>query len=283
MLHWARPTPPAWAAHGRGAPQGPIELTDGGKAVVGDRRERAGDDLLHCHRHGRPEVAHGRDLADHPLGDYCLCGRARERRLTGEHLVQHAAETVLVRASVNRAVAHRLLGTHVGRCAERQAGLGDPLPAGRVQRTGHAEVGDPCLALAEQDVFGLEVAVDHPVVMRMVEGAGDLMGEIECEVERKLGLAPEQIAEGLAPDVGHGVPEHAAILARVEDGKDVGVVEARGQADLAQEALGTERGGKLGTEHLEGDGPVVAEVVGQIDDRHPAAADLVLEPVSARK
>ena len=50
--------------------------------------------------------------------------------------------------------------------------------------------------------------------------------------------------------------------------------------DLALEALGAERGGKLGEEDLEGDGAVVAEVLGQVDDGHAAAAELALEGVA---
>ena len=50
--------------------------------------------------------------------------------------------------------------------------------------------------------------------------------------------------------------------------------------DLAQEALGAERGGELGAEHLEGDLAVVLEVVGQVDRGHAAAPELALEHVA---
>ena len=58
------------------------------------------------------------------------------------------------------------------------------------------------------------------------------------------------------------------------------MLEPGGEADLALEALGAERGGELGEQDLEGDGPVVAEVVGQVDDGHAAAAELALEGVA---
>jgi hypothetical protein len=41
----------------------------------------------------------------------------------------------------------------------------------------------------------------------------------------------------------------------------MGMLEPRGEADLALEPLGAEGGGELGQQDLEGDGAVVAEVV----------------------
>ena len=60
------------------------------------------------------------------------------------------------------------------------------------------------------------------------------------------------------------------------------MLEPGGRADLAQEALGAEAAGELGVQHLEGDGAVVAEVAGEIDGGHAAAAELALERVSGR-
>ena len=53
-----------------------------------------------------------------------------------------------------------------------------------------------------------------------------------------------------------------------------------GESDLALEALGPERGGELGVEHLERDRPLVPEVVGEVDGGHAAAAELALEGVA---
>ena len=49
--------------------------------------------------------------------------------------------------------------------------------------------------------------------------------------------------------------------------------EPGGDADLAEEALGAHRGGELRVDHLEGDGPVVPEVVGEVDGGGAAAAE----------
>jgi hypothetical protein len=57
------------------------------------------------------------------------------------------------------------------------------------------------------------------------------------------------------------------------------MLEIRGCLDLLQEALGAE----LGPQDLHGDTPVVAEVVGKIDDRHSSGAELALDTVPARE
>ena len=91
----------------------------------------------------------------------------------------------------------------------------------------------------------------------------------------------EPVAEDLALDERHGEPELAGGLARVVDGQDVRVLQPGGEADLALEALGAERVGQLGVQHLERDGAVVPDVVREIDRRHAAAAELALDRVVA--
>ena len=58
------------------------------------------------------------------------------------------------------------------------------------------------------------------------------------------------------------------------------MLQPGGEADLALEALGPERGGQLGVEHLERHRPVVPEVLGEIDRGHAAAPELALERVA---
>ena len=65
----------------------------------------------------------------------------------------------------------------------------------------------------------------------------------------------------------------------VVDREDVRVLQPGRRPDLAQEPLGAEAAGERGEEDLEGDGAVVPEVAGQVDDGHAAAAELALEHV----
>jgi hypothetical protein len=122
--------------------------------------------------------------------------------------------------------------------------------------------------------------MDHAVVVGIVERPGGLGGDAEGVVYRELALPAEPVAERLALDERHGEPEAPRRFARVVDRQDVGMLQAGGEADLALKALGPEGGRELGEEDLEGDGAVVAEVLGQIHDGHAAAAELALERIA---
>ena len=166
------------------------------------------------------------------------------------------------------------------RRAERHPGLGHPGAAGLARGERDAEVGHQRAAVVQQDVLGLDVAVDHAVPVRVVEGVGHLAGDADRVVHRELLLAVEPVAQRLALDEGHDVEEVAVGLARVEQRKDVRVLQIGGELDLGEEPLGPDDGGQLGPEHLEGDPAVVAEVLGQIDGGHPAGPDLPVEAVA---
>jgi hypothetical protein len=58
------------------------------------------------------------------------------------------------------------------------------------------------------------------------------------------------------------------------------MLEPGGELDLALEPLGPERHGELGVVHLEGDGAVMLEVLGEKDRGHAAAAELPFERVA---
>ena len=183
-----------------------------------------------------------------------------------------------MRAS-SRLVARRLLGAHVGRRAHRQPGLGQAIVRPR-QGPRDAEVGDEGGAVAgEQQVLGLDVAVDHAVPVRVLERPGGLGGDPKRRVHRQLPLPPEPVAERLALDERHGEPELAGGLARVVDREDVRVLQPGGELDLALEALGAERVSEIGVQHLERDRPVVPQVLGEEDGGHAAAPELALEGV----
>ena len=57
-------------------------------------------------------------------------------------------------------------------------------------------------------------------------------------------------------------------------------MESRSETDLSKEPLGPKLGRQLGMEDLERDGTIVPDVVGQVDHRHAAAAELALEHVA---
>ena len=205
---------------------------------------------------------------------------AEKRRRPREHLVHHAAERVHVGAAVE-GVAGGLLGAHVDRRADDEPGAGDPLVRGGADRAGDAEVGDDRVARQEQHVAGLDVAVDDVEVVRVGERVGDLAGDRQRLLHRQRADPVELLPERLALDVGHDVVQDAGVLARVVDRQDVGMGQAGGDLDLAEEPLGAEREGDVGPQDLDRDPPPLPQVLGDEDGGHPAASDLAVDDVAA--
>src|SRR5439155_9409224 len=83
--------------------------------------------------------------------------------------------------------------------------------------------------------------------------------------------------------VGHDVVEESGCLSRVVQRQDVGVVEAGRGFDLAQKAVWTQGRRKLGLQNLDSDRAMVLEVCGEVDCRHPTAAELALDRVTVAK
>jgi len=90
----------------------------------------------------------------------------------------------------------------------------------------------------EQDVLGLDVAVDDVVLVGVAQGIGHLAGDLERVGKRKLPLPLESVAEGFPLHVGHYVIQEARGRARVVQRQDVRVAQLRRDLDLAQESLG---------------------------------------------
>jgi len=132
----------------------------------------------------------------------------------------------------------------------------------------------------EEDVLRLDVPMDDAVLVGVVQRAGGLPADLEGHIHGKLPLAANPVAEALALDEGHGEPQPAGDLARVQHGEDVRVLQPGGEADLALESLRPQRRGQLGVEHLERHRPVVPKVLGQVNDGHAPAAELALDLVA---
>src|SRR6266567_1108772 len=114
----------------------------------------------------------------------------------------------------------------------------------------------------------------------VAQGVRDLPGDLYGLLERELPLPLQSLAQRVALDIGHYVVQEALGSAGVVQRQDVGVGEPGRDFDLAQEALGTERRGDLGTQHLDGNGAAVTEIACEINRGHPAAPQLTLEGVA---
>ncbi len=256
------------------------ELGRGGEAVGRYPLESLGDGLVQHLGHGRPRGAERRRGLGEAPGDHALGRRAGERLRPGQHLVQHAAQAVDVAPAVRLGLARGLLRAHVGRRAHRDARLGEVLPACHADRLRDPEVGDQRFALVQHHVLGLDIAVHHPMPMRIVERGRHVPRDLQGVLDRQLLLPIESLTQRLALDVGHDIIEEIASLAGVVQWDDVRMVEPCRDLDLAEKPLGSQGGGQFGMQNLESDEPVVLDIPGQEDGRHAAATELPLERVA---
>src|SRR5208283_283325 len=136
-----------------------------------------------------------------------------------------------------------------------------------IQNLGVASGGD-------ENVGGLDVAMDNALGMRGIEGVGDFGGEGEDYLGIH-GAAADAVLEGGAFQKFHGDVGLLAALADVVDGADVGVIQRRSGAGLAAkafESLGI-AGDGVGQE-FERDKTAEFAVLGLVNDAHATAAEL---------
>ena len=112
-----------------------------------------------------------------------------------------------------------------------------------MQGPGDPEVGDDGLAPGQHDILRLDIPMDDPVLVGVLQGAADFACDLERRVERKLLFPREPLPERLALDERHHIVQQAIGLSGVIQREDVGVLEARGDFDLAEEPLAAEGSG----------------------------------------
>ena len=161
-----------------------------------------------------------------------------ERQAPGDHLEQHDAERVEVRARVDR-LAERLLGREVFERAEnRLVGGGAGLVAVEVER--QAEVGElhlvvrgqqeiPRLDVAMQDAEGVQGRESFERLRRPLHGVRDRQRACR-RIQR------QAIAERAAVDDLHGQEDRLAGLFDVEDPHDARMDDIAGDRGLAAQA-----------------------------------------------
>ena len=291
---------------GRGdAPRRRLEAERGGPGQrageLAHRRETVGRELGEClvqrsfHRLG-DVGAHGshgtRRIAEYAC-DHRLYAASRVWRIAGEHLVEHAGEREDIAASVDDVLGRDLLGAHVLGRPDEKPGLRDAGSPRSGHRERDAEVGDERVPIVEQDVLRLEVPVDDPVPVGIVERAGHFHRDRDRLADGQLALAPEPRAQRLAGHVRHDVEEEPrgvslgrelrAHLAGIEQGKQVRVLKARHHLDFGQKPVDPEHRPELMVQELECNGPMVLAILRQKHGGHASASDLALDVVSIRE
>src|SRR5215207_4297075 len=201
-----------------------------------------------------------------------------ERWRTGQHLVPNTSKSVQIRSSIH-CTAGSLLGTHVRGRTHSEPRHGQLFLTHR-ECLGYSKIGYSRLPLTEQDVLGLEVAVNDAFPVSVVEGGGNLPGNLECQLERQLTLAAKTIAQGLAAHIGHRVPQPPRRGPGVENRDDVRVLQAGGHADLALEALRSQSHRQFRMKQLERDRAIVAEISREVHRGHATTSELALDDVA---
>ncbi len=200
--------------------------------------------------------------------------RRAERRATREEGVEDRPQGVDVgRRPGPPRFAAGLLGGHVTWGPQDQARPRDPAVC--VEHLGQAEVGDlrPAV-MGQQDVRGLEVAVDDAQAVRVVDRPGQGLHQLGRLAGRQRG-AVAAIVETAAIDVLELQVGPAVVIAQVMDLDDRRVLQARDRLGLGQKAgRGLGPGVGAGQDHLQGADPVQVDLARLVNDAHTAAAQL---------
>ena len=207
--------------------------------------------------------------------------RPGERALACKKLVEDDAGAEQVGPVVARQPL-ALLGRHVRRRTQHHAGLREA--CGIDARD--AEIGDLDLAARRQDqVRGLDIAVDHAAFVCDVERQQQLRDDRDDVRQVETGLAVEVRAEPRPLDIFHRDEGDVFVLAILVDADDVGVVEAARGARLVLEPT-NELGSQIGVDEvhadrLDRDGALDVRVERFVDDPHCALAEDTLDFVLA--
>ena len=127
----------------------------------------------------------------------------------------------------------------------------------------------------EEDIGGLEVAMDHAPLM----GVGDRPGDLDHDAGRLLGItgtAGHLGGQGAgALDITHREKRSALVFPDFVDLDDVRVSQAGGRLGLLTEPGHVAVGGRTGrAHHFQGDGALQGDLDGLVDDAHASDSQL---------
>jgi hypothetical protein len=256
-----------------------------------DERRRAldpiGRGLLQQLLDDRPQasihVGHDGDLRLAMLLEHPERGRARERRVTHGELEQDAPEPIEIRPRVDRQRVQRLRRHIVGGSEHRQ---GTPIDSRERRSPRHPEVRDlGHLTGRDQDVGGLEVAVDDPGVVRSRQPPRHPEGERHEAFERERSVGRDHVLQRGSFDQLHQQNVASFDVDTAVHPHDVLVLDRPHDLGLAgKSGRGVGLGGARRVQNLAGKGgPIV--VLEAIDGRHRPSPELATDsqPLHARR
>lgn len=239
-------------------------------------------------------LGQGRGRGGHPFGQrryrLLLVGHghahrvAAERRCSGQGLVQHHPQGVQVAAGGGR-MPRGLLWRQIGRRPHDLARRGQSA-GGALQPLGDAEVAELDPAVGRQEHVGrFDVAVNQaPTVgggQRVEQPRAHHGGVSRCQRPE----AREPVGEGLTLDgLHHDERTTLRVLAHVEHGDGVGVLERRRRTCLAQQARPGGLVGDVGlADQLDGDTALQAAVHRREHASHAARSEQLSQLVTVRQ
>ncbi len=176
------------------------------------------------------------DLADQPLhfAEHGAAHRpAVERRRPGEHFVEQHSQAVDIGARVDVLRPRSLLRTHVLEGADdlllpRDESPIRQFPGGRL---GDSEVDHGGVGLtvgeAHEHVRGLEIAMDDPLAVRVLDRLTDLLKQLEAFANRELEPVAKAADRLTIHEIHHEVRTSGRGGPRVEDPSHMGMVHQR--------------------------------------------------------
>ena len=214
---------------------------------------------------------------------------ALERQLAGQRLEHDDAERPKIAAVVDRLDALRLLGAHVIGRSEHRPGLGVAALDGRLLVPWRCRSRGPWRSRDrrpdEEDVVGLEVAVDDPDAVRLGERAADLRRRSRRRPRATCCPSLVQaLAEVLAVEELHRDVRRALRRRRDrESARRAGCAAAAAAfASRSKRACASGSGAYSPSMNFTAQGMSSAEVRGVPDRAHAASPKLAIEPEALR-
>ena len=202
-----------------------------------------------------------------------------EWSLSGQQLVEHDAQAEDVGSPINPVTfAPGLLGTHVGGRAGQPPALAEVLILEGEPEVRHAGFA----RCVDQDVGGLDVPVDQPSGVGVMQGVGDGGDQLRRIPEGRSSLSHPDRQVAAFDELRHDEAESVLRATHVEDRHDVGMVqpgEDPGFNEKRLDILGV--GDSFRVRHLDGDRAVEVIVVSKIDPSEPALTEPTDDPVAA--
>ena len=213
----------------------------------------------------------GAGFSNRCLSNISANDRALYKGRRARSTYSHAAQTVEIAAGIDRA-ALGLLGGHEFRRPQHAAHPGETHVA---EQSRDAEVGKfQDSFLGQQQVAGLDVAMDHAAVVGVPQCPGDGDAELGHLPPVKRAAAAKLLFQAAAGHEFHRIEDLLLLLAKAENLHDIRMIELSQGLDLGLETF-AEVGllGHVGGQQFDG-GRLARRVIdAQVDRAHAAAAN----------